>query len=236
MTLETALRATATLTAPLSPGGGGNYSKHDTAMHAQACALHLGTLGGRGAARRWCVAQGFGEAHTATVLRLAGQLLVAENRETVEQTRARLLVMLESELDDAQRGIVYDKDGAPRTVKDRSAIAQFTRLIVTLTGLDVSTVRHVSGKDRPLREMSTQDLLAEEERLAQAIADRATTVEVLTVTDDPIPSEEKTPEGLNPTEMVGNLVVAPAWVGQARDSGLALRVRAAQYGAQEGSA
>lgn len=237
------LRATTTPSAPPPGAAAGvvTYSRHDTAMHAQRCAIQLGSLGGRGAARRWCVEQGFGHTHTETVIRLASALLVAENRETVEQTRARLLVMLESELDDAQRGVHYDAKGNAYVSKDRSAIAQFTKLIVTLTGLDVSTVRHVAGKDRPLREMSTQDLLAEEERLAQEIADRAKPVEATLVpplTDDeaPIPSDEKTQFAVDPNTPigeVGNLVaeVAPAWVQAARDSGLALRVRAGEYGA-----
>lgn len=205
----------------IRPDSGVGYSKHDTAMHAQQCALHLGTLGGRGAARQWCVGKGFGVQHTNTVMRLAAQLLVSENRETVEQTRARLLVMLEAELEDASKGIAYTAKGEQYVSKDRSAIAQFTKLIVTLTGLDVSTVRHVAGKDRPFREMSTQDLLAEEERLAQALADRAVPAEgvVLTTDADPIPSDEKTLSD-----------VKPSWLGQARDSGLALRARAQQYG------
>ncbi len=236
---EPALALAATGARPaagIGPRGSELWSKLDTALHAQACAIHLGSLGGRGAARRWCVAQGFGQHHTSTVLRLAAQLLVAENRETVEQTRARLLVMLESELDDAQRGVHYDAKGNAYVSKDRSAIAQFTKLIVTLTGLDVSTVRHVSGKDRPFREMSTQDLLAEEERLAQTLADRAiptagetVATEPLTDDEDPIPSAEKTLDSAAPSVSVGNKA-APAWVGAARDAGLALRVRASQYG------
>lgn len=207
------------------PGAPEVYPRHVTQIHALQCSQHLGSLGGRGAAIRWCREQGWGDSHTATVLKLAAQHLVNSHKETIDETRARLLTMLESELEDAANGVSYDKEGNQRTTKDRGAVAAFTKLVITLRGLDQTTVNHIHNKDRPLREMTTEQLLAEEARLGQEVADRAITAEVLTVQDEPIPSAEKTP-----VEQPLAAETMPAWAAHARDSGLALRVRAGSYG------
>lgn len=208
-------------------------TRWETDLHAQQAALRLGELGGRASATAWCRDQGWGIQHTQTVLKKASQLLVSANRETAEEMRARLLTMMDLELKDAANAVSYDKEGNPRMSKDRGAIAAFTRIVMTLGGLDVSTVHHVAGKDRPLRELTTEQLLAEEAKLSQEIYDRAAPVEseqasTLTgiedaILEDAIPLEEKTlPQ--NEREQT------PTWVGEAHAAGLALRIKAASYG------
>jgi hypothetical protein len=162
----------------MKPPGTVSYDRYQTALHASECARVLGSLGGMRAAREWCRGQGWGALHTATVMKLASQVLVAGNSDTIDEARARLLVMLEGELAAAEQCVVaYAKDGKPIIGKDRGAIVQFTKLIMTLKGLDVRTHVHVDVTDRPLKELTTEQLLAEASRLEDEMAGRAVLAE-----------------------------------------------------------
>ena len=226
------MRAALTATAPVDHRvlGGGRYTDVETSAHVRAAADQLvGSLGLSGT-MRWCREQGWGTHHTKSVVQKAQSLIAAENAETIDQSRARMTAWLEHEIRDAENAVMVTKNGERCIVKDRRAIAAYAHLLVTLRGLNVSTVQHVGAGARPLRDLSTAELIQQEQQLAQAIADRSTDATVLDVRSedltgvgDPIPSQEN------------DVVTLPDWVNDARRAGGSWLARARNFGSPDGT-
>lgn len=142
------------------------------------CLYQLCKPGGLTAARIWVQHQGWNAWYADKVLEAARKRLIAESAQTIEEVRVRMVAMLELECADCEQTITQE-DGSKKRSKDRSALAKFAQLLVTLHGLNQSTVNHVAGRDRPLQDLTTEQLLAEEAKCQAEIYARMPNAEVL---------------------------------------------------------
>lgn len=194
--------------------------------HAAAVAQVVDRMcerGGFDLARTFATKQGWTVAYTEKVFAEAHKALAAIGGAAhIEAARGRMIAMLERELADCE--FMTGRGKGAHLVKDRAAIASFSKLLVTLHQLD--EVRHTHATlDRPLREKSTSDLLAEAQALDDELNHRAPTVTAEVVGTDRVLTDDE--RSIPPIDDVSGQV----FIDDAMRLGVRLRAKAKHYGA-----